>query len=164
VVRVVVGVAHHVHRRARGVGGALGDDVGHLLETAAVDGEKPEARSQRAVLDDGAVGEQLGKRLRAFAVRGTRAVRPVRRIPPPEEFDPALRQPVMLGAVDDALEIAGPRRARFDPVVDVHPRVGRPVVGVHRHPVAAVAHRDALGTVERGQVVVGEPPQHTVHL
>ncbi len=41
-VRIVIGMAQHVHRRACGLGGALGDDVGHLLQPAAVDGQEPE--------------------------------------------------------------------------------------------------------------------------
>ena len=70
----------------------------------------------------------------------------------------------MHGAVDDALEVARARRARLDAVVDVDPRLGWAVVGVHGEPVAAVAHRDTLGAVEGGKVVVGQLPQHAVHV
>ena len=34
-----------------GPGGAFGDDVGHLFQTAAVDGQEAETRSQPTLLD-----------------------------------------------------------------------------------------------------------------
>ena len=82
---------------------------------------------------------------------------PVRGIPAPQEFDPAVRQAVVQRAVDDALQVPRPRRAGFDAMVDVDPRLGRPVVGVHGQPVAPVPHRNAFGAVQRRQVVVGQP-------
>jgi hypothetical protein len=164
VVRVVVGVAHQIDRRARGLGGALGDDVGHLLQPTAVDGQEAEPGAQRAVLADAGVGEQVRKRLWRSRTGLVSPVWPVHRIPPLEELDPPVRQAVVHGAVDDALQITGARRTRVDAVVDVHPRVGRAVVGVHGEPVAAVAHGDALGAVEHSKVVVGHLPHHAVHL
>ncbi len=74
-----------------------------------------------------------------------------------------MRQPVVDRAVDDALQIAGPRRPRVDAMVDVHPRLGGACVGVHGEPVAAVPHRNTLGAVQRGEVVVVDLPQHAVH-
>ena len=67
-------------------------------------------------------------------------------------------------AVDDALQVAGPWRARIDPVVDVHPGVRRSVFGVHGHAVPAVAPRHTFGAVQRGQIVVGHVPDDAVHL
>ncbi len=57
--RIVLGMAQQIQRRARGVGGPFGDDVGHLLQTAAVDGQEPEPRAQPAHLDNRRIGEQL---------------------------------------------------------------------------------------------------------
>ena len=59
--RIVVGMTKHVHRRAYGLGGAFGDDVGHLLEPAAMNGQEAEPRTQRAVLDDCGINKQLRK-------------------------------------------------------------------------------------------------------
>ena len=92
------------------------------------------------------------------------AHRPVRGIPAPQELDPAVGQPVVHRAVDDAFQVARPRRAGIDTVVDVDPGLGRAVVGVHGQPVAAVPHRNALGAVQRRQVAVGHLPHHAVHL
>ena len=75
-----------------------------------------------------------------------------------------MRQPVVQRAVDDALQIARPRRSGIDAMVDVHPRLGRARIGVHGEPVAAVPHRHAFGAVQRGEVVVVDLPQHAVHL
>ena len=88
----------------------------------------------------------------------------MRGIPAPQEFDPAVGQAVVHRAVDDAFQIAGSRRTGIDAVVDVDPRLGRAVVGVHGQPVAAIPHRNALGAVQRRQVVVGHLPHHAVHL
>ncbi|CFS17087.1 Uncharacterised protein [Mycobacterium tuberculosis] len=52
VVRVVVRMTQQVHRSARSLGGAFGDQVGHLLQAAPVDGEEAEAGPQLARLDD----------------------------------------------------------------------------------------------------------------
>ena len=49
-------------------------------------------------------------------------------------------------------------------MIDVHPGRRRPVVGLHGQPVAAVAHRNTLGAVQDGQVVIGELPEHSMHL
>ena len=49
-------------------------------------------------------------------------------------------------------------------MIDVHPRLGGPFVGVHGEPVAAVPHRHTFGAVEGGEVVVVELPHHAVHL
>jgi hypothetical protein len=38
----MVGVAHQINRRACGLGGSFGDDVGHLLQPATVDGQEAE--------------------------------------------------------------------------------------------------------------------------
>jgi hypothetical protein len=57
--RIVVGMAKHVRRRACGLGGAFGDDVRHLLKPPAMDGQEAETRTQRAVLDDGGINKQL---------------------------------------------------------------------------------------------------------
>ena len=70
----------------------------------------------------------------------------------------------MQGAVDDAFQVAGPWRARVDPVVDVDPRLRRAVAGVHGEPVAAIPHGNAFRAVEGGEVVVGHLPHHAVHL
>ncbi|CPA31404.1 Uncharacterised protein [Mycobacterium tuberculosis] len=51
-VRVVVRMTQQVHRSARSLGGAFGDQVGHLLQAAPVDGEEAEAGPQLARLDD----------------------------------------------------------------------------------------------------------------
>lgn len=52
VVRVVVRMTQQLHRSARSLGGAFGDQVGHLLQAAPVDGEEAEAGPQLARLDD----------------------------------------------------------------------------------------------------------------
>ncbi len=90
--------------------------------------------------------------------------RPLRRIPAAEELDPAMRQLVMQRTVDDSLQIARPRRSRVDAMVDVDPRLGRPGIGVHGEPVAAVPHRHSFCAVQRGEIVVVELPHHAVHL
>ena len=51
VVWIAVGMPHQIHRRVGRVGGAFGDHVGHLLQAAAVNGKKAEARPQPADLD-----------------------------------------------------------------------------------------------------------------
>ena len=66
----------------------------------------------------------------------------------------AAGSPCCIAPVDDAFQVAVSRRAEFDPVVDVDPRFRRTVFGLHRQPVAPVAHRHAFGAVERDQVVV----------
>jgi hypothetical protein len=43
VMRISLGMAHEIHGGARGVGGAFGDDVGHLLQPATVNGQEAEA-------------------------------------------------------------------------------------------------------------------------
>ncbi len=73
-------------------------------------------------------------------------------------------QAVVHGAVDDAFQVAGSRRAGIHAMVDVDPRLGRAVVGVHGQPVAAIPHGNALGAVQRREVVVGHLPHHAVHL
>ena len=57
----MVGMTDHVQRRIGGIGGALGDDVGHLLEPAAVDGHEAEPGAQRGFLDDAGLGEHVRK-------------------------------------------------------------------------------------------------------
>jgi hypothetical protein len=69
----------------------------------------------------------------------------------------------MQGAVDDAFQVAGPWRTGVDPVVDVDPRLGRAVVGVHGEPVASIAHGNAFRAVEGGEIVIGQLPHHTVY-
>lgn len=63
-------VAMHRHRHVDVVekrgeavrfGGTFGDGVGHLLQPATVNGEKPEPRSELALLDDRRVGQEFGK-------------------------------------------------------------------------------------------------------
>ena len=155
---------HQVHRRAGRVGGALGDHVGHLFQTAAVNGQEAEARPQPAGLDHPGLGEQFGKRLWRRRCRPRPRAGPPRGIPAAQEVDPVLGQPVMHRAVDDAFQIAGSRRTQIHPVVDVDPGVRRSVFGLHGQLVAPVAHRHALGAVQGGQIVVGHLPDHSVHL
>src|SRR5690606_8548219 len=57
VVGVVVGMAHDVQRGTRSVRGTFGDDVGHLFQAAAVDGQEAEPGLQRDVLGDGGVAD-----------------------------------------------------------------------------------------------------------
>ena len=63
---------------------------------------------------------------------------------------------------DDPLQIAGPRCAGFDAVIDVHPGLGGPVVGVHDDPVATVAQGHALDAIQRREVLLADLPQHAV--
>ena len=59
VMRVVLRMAQQVHRCARRVGSPFGDDVGHLLQSAAVDRHEAEPGPKRALLEHAGVGEQL---------------------------------------------------------------------------------------------------------
>ena len=57
VMRIAGRVPDHVERGVGGVGGAFGDDVGHLLEPSAVDGQETEPGPQSAFLDDPGIGQ-----------------------------------------------------------------------------------------------------------
>ena len=75
-----------------------------------------------------------------------------------------LGQPVMQRPVDDAFQVAGSRWAQVHPVINVDPCVRRPVFALHGQLVAPVAHRNAFGAVQGGQIVVGQLPDDSVHL
>jgi hypothetical protein len=65
---VVVDVGRVEHRVARGIGPCrrrCGDDVGHLLESAAVKRHQSERRAQLTPFDHARSSEQLAQRLRA---------------------------------------------------------------------------------------------------
>src|SRR5437868_3632944 len=116
-VRVVIGVADHIHRRAGRVGGPFSDHVGHLFEPAAVDRQETEPGPQTTVLDDTWLIQQLGKRLRPSLFRNP-GPRPMCWVPAVQEFDPAVRQAMMDSAVDNSLEVPGTWRTGFDAVID----------------------------------------------
>ena len=153
-----------VHRRAGRVSGALGDHVGHLFQTAAVNCQETEARPQPAGLGYPGFGKQFGKRLWRRCCRPRPRAGPPGGIPPAQEVDPVLGQPVMQRPVDDAFQVAGSRRAQIHAVVDVDPGVRRPVFGLHGQLVAPVARRNAFGAVQGGQIVVGQLPDDSVYL
>ena len=76
-------LAHGVERGARLLGDGRRDQVGALLEVAAVEGHEPERRSQLEVLLHAVVGEQLceaahycGRRARNPNVAVSTAARP----------------------------------------------------------------------------------------
>lgn len=65
--------------------------------------------------------------------------------------------------VDDAFQVAGSRRPQIHPVVDVDPRIRRSVLGLHRQLVAPVTHRNTLGAVQGGQIMVSQVPHDPMH-
>ena len=112
---------------------------------------KPNRDRSRLASTHPGLGEQLGKRLWRRRCGPRPRAGPTGGIPSAQKVDPALRQPVMHRPVDDAFQVAGSRRTRIHPVVDVDPGVRRPVFGMHGQPVASVAHGtpSALSRVAR---------------